>query len=708
MLNAGRGILLRQIDRLFGDGTIAGLADGQLLERYLATGDQTAFEALIDRHGPMVLGLCRRMLRDPRDIEDAFQATFLVLVRTGRAIRDRSLVSTWLYRVAYRVARQVRTDTLRRRSCEIHIAQLEVPVDHETSDMEELGPLVDQELNRLPEKYRAPLVLCYLHGRTHDQAAEVLRCPVGTVRSRLARGRDLLKKRLTRRGYAPAHAIVGPGPFLPARLLTEAVPPAMASATVKLALGSGSLQTVGASAAAASALALAQGALTTMKLAHLKWVAVPLLAAGLAAGGALAVSYGAARLSPAATNQTVATAAPAAAGIAPDSRHQAILDQITRLESELVKANALLETLGRRQKAYDRIEGEFYKDPDVVALKDVVAQARERLRQTESTAKSNISDLAVDASRKALDDLRERWSELWEEKYLKLLNPLERAESIFPADESEAIVDVKRKIEALKKQRNNWFALLETVTNDGLGSAEEVFEKLVDEQIKTSPASFRAVPPVFLKGWGQPIDPDGDCSFDLENRRLTIKVPGKGHGLEAEVNALNAPRVLREIEGDFIADLEVEGAFKPRGPSANPNGFPFVGAGLLLWSDDGNYIRLERAAIVRDEHLLNPAGGAGGQDEQLVPYILFQERRDRRVVPPDPGVPVPDGPIFLRLERKKDQIMAAVSVDGHGWRAFPPRTVRLPAKLKLGVAAISSSSEPFTVTLTNFRVLRPD
>ncbi len=180
---AGRGILLRQIDRLFGDGTFTGLGDGQLLERYFATGDEHAFEALVDRHGPMVLGLCRRMLRDPRDIEDAFQATFLVLIRTGRVIRDRSLVSTWLYSVAYRVARQARNRTLRRRNCEIHLARVEESIDGDTLDIDETGPLLDQELNRLPEKYRAPLVLCYFHGRTHDQAAEVLRCPVGTVRS---------------------------------------------------------------------------------------------------------------------------------------------------------------------------------------------------------------------------------------------------------------------------------------------------------------------------------------------------------------------------------------------------------------------------------------------------------------------------------------------------------------------------------------------
>ena len=115
---AGRGIVLRQIDRLFREGTLGGLGDGQLLERYLTRRDEDAFEALVDLHGPMVLGLCRRMLRDPRDIEDAFQATFLVLVRKAPAIRDRDLLSSWLYGVAYRVARRARTQTLRRRDRE--------------------------------------------------------------------------------------------------------------------------------------------------------------------------------------------------------------------------------------------------------------------------------------------------------------------------------------------------------------------------------------------------------------------------------------------------------------------------------------------------------------------------------------------------------------------------------------------------------------
>src|SRR6516165_6039924 len=126
MALGNRGILFQQIDRLYQEGTLAGLGDGQLLERYLTRRDEAAFETLVNVHGPMVLGLCRRMLRDPRDVEDAFQATFLVLVRKAPAIRDRGLLSSWLYGVAYRVASRARTQTLRRRGRETAVADLEV------------------------------------------------------------------------------------------------------------------------------------------------------------------------------------------------------------------------------------------------------------------------------------------------------------------------------------------------------------------------------------------------------------------------------------------------------------------------------------------------------------------------------------------------------------------------------------------------------
>ncbi len=290
MSSTNRGVVFHQIDRLFRDGTLAGLGDGQLLERYLTRGDEAAFEALVDVHGPMVLGLCRRFLRDPRDIEDAFQATFLVLVRKAPEIRDRGLLSNWLYGVALRVATRARANLLRRRGREQAIGDAEYSANLEGKDVLLIGPVLDQELGRLPAKYRAPLVLCYLRGQTHDQAAAELRCPVGTVRSRMARGRDLLKRRLTRRGCAPTAALFGPGLELPAHLLTEVVPAPLVAATVEGAFAIGSSQTVHATAAAASVLALTQGVLTSMKLAQLKWIGLALLATGLSAGGAIAVA----------------------------------------------------------------------------------------------------------------------------------------------------------------------------------------------------------------------------------------------------------------------------------------------------------------------------------------------------------------------------------------------------------------------------------
>jgi RNA polymerase sigma factor (sigma-70 family) len=290
-----RGTVYQQIDRLYRDGTLAGLDDAQLLERYLTERDEAAFETLVNLHGPMVLGVCRRVLRDPKDIEDAFQATFLVLVRKAPAIRDRELLANWLYGVAFRVASRTRSNLLRRRDREVGIANLEAPVDAESTDLAELGPVLDRELNRLPHKYRSALVSCYLGCQTHEQAARALRCPVGTVRSRLARGRDMLKTRLTRLGYAPSAAVFGPAAGVPGRLLMETVPPALVSATVRAGLAIGSNQTFQTGAVAASVLALTQGALTTMKLAQLKWIALATLTTTFSAGGVIAVCYASAQ-----------------------------------------------------------------------------------------------------------------------------------------------------------------------------------------------------------------------------------------------------------------------------------------------------------------------------------------------------------------------------------------------------------------------------
>ena len=348
MASVNRGVF-QQIDRLYRDGTLSGLGDGQLLERYLTRGDEAAFEALVNLHGPMVLGVCRRVLRDPRDIEDAFQATFLILVRKASTIRDRLHLSNWLFGVAYRVARRARTNMLRRRGREVAVGNLEASAAPETADILGIGPVLDQELNRLPRKYRAPLILCYLKGHTHNQAAEELECPVGTVRSRLARGRDLLRRRLTSRGHAPTAAILGAEASLPARLLTEAVPPSLVSATVEAALGIGASKTIQAGAASASALALTQGVLTTMKLAQLKLIGVAILAISLSAGGVVAVSY--------AASQRPVDASDAASVVVTPSGPREKTVVVGPIEGIAVNRPAVEERLNALEKKLDQLLG---------------------------------------------------------------------------------------------------------------------------------------------------------------------------------------------------------------------------------------------------------------------------------------------------------------------------------------------------------------
>jgi RNA polymerase sigma factor (sigma-70 family) len=173
-----------------------------LLDRFLTgerEGAELAFQALVERHGPMVFRVCTRFLVDPNDVEDAFQSTFLVLFLQAKRIRDRESVAAWLHGVAARVAARASVDAARRRTIERRRAQ---PAGAMKADADrlDLESLIDQELARLPEKYRAPIALCYLEGNTHDEAAEQLGWPVGTVRGRLARARDLLRARLSRQG----------------------------------------------------------------------------------------------------------------------------------------------------------------------------------------------------------------------------------------------------------------------------------------------------------------------------------------------------------------------------------------------------------------------------------------------------------------------------------------------------------------------------
>src|SRR5438093_2604153 len=205
--------------------------DAQLLKRFAAERDERAFAALVQRHGPMVLGVCRRVLQDAHAAEDAFQATFLVLVRRARSIARPELLGNWLYGVAYRTAVRAKQNAARRSAHERQAAPMLAAEPTEEVAWQELKVVLDEELSRLPEKYRSPLVLCYLEGRTNEEAARQLGCPAGSMSGRLAKGRELLRKRLTRRGL-----------LLSAGLLATLLSPPRVSAAVSLALAGSTVQ----------------------------------------------------------------------------------------------------------------------------------------------------------------------------------------------------------------------------------------------------------------------------------------------------------------------------------------------------------------------------------------------------------------------------------------------------------------------------------
>jgi RNA polymerase sigma factor (sigma-70 family) len=186
------------------------LPDERLLEEFLG-GDvlesQAAFRAIVVRHGPMVLAICRHVLDGDHDAEDALQATFLSLARKGAAISDRRALSGWLRGVAYRTALRARARASRRRIAERQAIAM-APARQAAGDpdeivsLRELRPVLHEEVVRLPEKYRVPVILSYLEGRTNEEVAELLRWPVGTVKGRLMRARRMLRSRLSRRGMA--------------------------------------------------------------------------------------------------------------------------------------------------------------------------------------------------------------------------------------------------------------------------------------------------------------------------------------------------------------------------------------------------------------------------------------------------------------------------------------------------------------------------
>jgi RNA polymerase sigma factor (sigma-70 family) len=212
MREVRRGVALPDLDSLFHEGVAAGLPDRELLQRFVSRRDRSgelAFTALVARHGPMVLGVCRRILRDPNEADDAFQATFLVLARKAGSIRLGDSLGPWLYGVSVRVARRLQSVAARREVSLNGDGGIESIPDRRPGWLlqAERRMELDEVLGSLPCDFRAALRLCYLEGLTHDEAADRLGCPVGTVRSRLARGRAMLRRRLDSTGDRPPRRV---------------------------------------------------------------------------------------------------------------------------------------------------------------------------------------------------------------------------------------------------------------------------------------------------------------------------------------------------------------------------------------------------------------------------------------------------------------------------------------------------------------------
>jgi RNA polymerase sigma factor (sigma-70 family) len=262
----------------------AGLGDGELLGCFIERRDEAALAALVKRHGPMVWGVCRRLLSH-HDAEDAFQATFLVLVRKSASIVPREMVGNWLYGAAHQTALQARRTAARRRAREVQVTQMPDTEAVQQDQWPDVQPLLDQELSRLPDNYRVVIVLCDLEGRTRKEVARQLGVPEGTVAGRLARARAMLAKRLAQRGVTLSGGALEA--VLAQNMVSAGVPGSVVSSTISAA----NLFAAGQTAAVpVKVAALTEGVLKTMLLSKLKNAAALLVVIALIGLGAIGVA----------------------------------------------------------------------------------------------------------------------------------------------------------------------------------------------------------------------------------------------------------------------------------------------------------------------------------------------------------------------------------------------------------------------------------
>jgi RNA polymerase sigma factor (sigma-70 family) len=390
-------------------GDAGNVTDGELLNRFLKQRDDSALASLVQRHAPMVWGVCCRLLRNRHDAEDAFQATFLVLVRKAAVIQDKALVAGWLYGVAQQTAVRLRSMAAKRGLRERQVMNLPEPALAD-AHVDDLLPLLDQELNRLPEHFRTLIVLCDLEGKSRKEAAQQLGCPEGTVASRLARARAMLAKRFGRHGRVASSMTLAT--LLSPAAASASAPASVVVSTIQAASQLASGQAVASGLISAKVVALTEGVVKAMFVSKIKSMVAGVVFAGIVLGGAgagLGLSRGGVAVAQTQSSPRVplTPAAPPeplkskpAQKKALEDKLQQLVKQLHELESQLAKEEkraAEPEVLKPRAAILMQVEA---NDPAVAALKGllnssdpkVVAQAKALLSQLAKKPQASVGE----------------------------------------------------------------------------------------------------------------------------------------------------------------------------------------------------------------------------------------------------------------------------------------------------------------------------
>lgn len=454
MTRESSGVLVRQFEGLFTHGSASGLAEGSLLDRFVARRDENAFAIIVARHGPMVRGVCRRYLRDPNDADDAFQATFLILARKAGSIRSRERLGPWLHGVAYRVAARARREGSRRQPIADGEERGLSPL--ESAERDERSAFVHEEIERLPDKCRGPIVLCHLEGCTHDEAAARLGWPVGTVRGRLSRGRDRLRHRLEGRGLALSAAV--PGEVVPEALMNHTV-----SAAIRFAAGQSATAVLSAQAAAWTA-----GGLHMLMMSKLKMVLlVVFVTDGVVVAGAGSMATVGAKedggpIAQVSKTDSAKTDHPVTAKI--DAAEEIDDEEMARMEARLELLQLQLENkktqlagrYSQLQQLEDRIEG---MGPETFPTfpKEVFARKTQELHKKTDVLRAEFLEGRTELSRleRQLNALRQRKGKplRWTSDSA-LMKPAATEPKGDAEDEAtfEKVTDLELQVELLKRE----------------------------------------------------------------------------------------------------------------------------------------------------------------------------------------------------------------------------------------------------------------